>query len=220
MESIFTNRHGGFSHGDFASANLAVHVGDLSESVAANRATLSEQFPNLVFMNQVHGDLIEVIEDVPSQLLTCDALITQNQNISLAVMVADCIPLLLSSNSLIAAVHVGRAGLVNSIASKTVLKMRELGATQITAQIGPAICGKCYEVPTAMQSEVTRQHPSAISLTHAGTPAINLSRALTTQLQMLEVSAISHDICTFENLDFFSYRRDKITGRQAGVIRL
>lgn len=220
MKSIFTNRHGGFSHGDFASANLAHHVGDLPEIVATNRAALAQDFPNLVFMNQVHGDLIKVVEDVPNEILTCDALITQNPNISLAVMVADCLPLLLSSDSLIGAVHVGRAGLINSIAIKTVIRMRELGATQISALIGPAICGRCYEVPSDLHDEVTVLHPSASSRTKSGTTALDLPKALMTQLEILEVNTVNQEICTYENLDFFSYRRNKMTGRQAGVIKL
>ena len=154
MESFFTNRHGGFSHGDYASWNLASHVGDDPADVEQNRKKLREQVGNFAVMSQVHGDSVVVIERVPSEVPVADALITSNPDLALVVLVADCIPLLLQSEKMVAAVHVGRAGLMNSIALKTVAKMRALGAIQISGSIGPAICGICYEVPQELHDEV------------------------------------------------------------------
>lgn len=220
MESFFTNRHGGFSHGDYSSWNLASHVGDDQTDVERNREKLRERIGNFAIMSQVHGDTISVIDQVPAQVPVADALITANPDLALIVMVADCIPLLLRSEKLVAAVHVGRAGLMNSIAVKTVAKMRILGATEITGYIGPAICGSCYEVPQDLYDEVVAVHPLAASKTKTGTPALDLPTALIAALSEVNVKVGKSAGCTLEDEDLFSYRRNQRTGRQAGVIKL
>ena len=220
MENFFTDRHGGFSHGDFASWNLATHVGDDPAHVALNRARLQEQVGELVFMSQVHGDSVVVVDQVPSDVPIADALITSNPNLSLVVMIADCIPLLLRSEKMVAAVHVGRAGLVNSIALKTIAMMRNLGAMTITGYIGPAICGSCYEVPQDLQDQVVALHPAAKSETKSGTPALDLTKALISALASVDVAVTVNPGCTYEDKNLFSFRRNQVTGRQAGVIKL
>lgn len=220
MESFFTNRHGGFSHGDYSSWNLASHVGDDQTDVERNREKLRERIGNFAIMSQVHGDTISVIDQVPAQVPVADALITANPDLALIVMVADCIPLLLRSEKLVAAVHVGRAGLMNSIAVKTVAKMRILGSTEITGYIGPAICGSCYEVPQDLYDEVVAVHPLAASKTKTGTPALDLPTALIAALSEVNVKVGKSAGCTLEDEDLFSYRRNQRTGRQAGVIKL
>jgi YfiH family protein len=135
-------------------------------------------------------------------------------------MVADCIPLLLSSSTVIGAVHVGRRGLMNSVAVKAVDAMRKLGADQIHAQLGPSICGRCYEVPQELADEVVAQHPAASSLTNNLTPALDLPRALIADLVASGVTYEASAICTLENDEYFSYRRHNITGRNAGVVWL
>jgi YfiH family protein len=171
-------------------------------------------------MSQAHGDTIFEVDEAPTDIPVADALITANPDLALVVMVADCIPLLLRSDKLVAAVHVGRAGLMNSIALKTVAKMRTFGATQITGLIGPAICGKCYEVPQDLFDEVVAVHPLAASKTITGTPALDLPTALIAALSEVNVPVGISTGCTFENEDLFSYRRNQRTGRQAGVIKL
>ena len=220
MESFFTNRHGGFSHGDYSSWNLASHVGDNPNDVQRNREKLQERVGIFAIMSQVHGDTVFVIDQVPAQVPVADALITTNPDIALVVMVADCIPLLLRSEKLVAAVHVGRAGLMNSIALKTVAKMRALGATKIMGSIGPAICGSCYEVPQDLYDEVVAMHPLAASKTNAGTPSLDLPAALVAALSEVNVPVGISAGCTLEDEDLFSYRRNQRTGRQAGVIKL
>ena len=220
MESFFTNRHGGYSHGDFASWNLATHVGDDPALVELNRTKLRDHVGEIAVMNQVHGDQIVVLEELPDLVPTADALITNNPNLALMVMVADCIPLLLRSKSLVAAVHVGRAGLINSIAIKTVAQMRELGASEIVATIGPSICGFCYEVPEKLHNQVVAQHPKASSRTKRGTYALDLPNALIAALNEVNVKVEKSESCTLEDDNYFSYRRNQITGRQAGVIKL
>jgi YfiH family protein len=220
MKNFFTDRHGGVSHGDFASWNLATHVGDDLLHVSMNQAKLREQVGEIVVMSQVHGDNVVVVEQVPSEVPVADALITSNPNLALVVMVADCIPLLLRSEKLVAAVHVGRAGLVNSIALKTIAMMRELGAIEIVGFVGPAICGSCYEVPQELQNQVLALHPTAKSETKSGTPALDLTNALISALAAVDVSVTIKPGCTFEDENLFSFRRNQITGRQAGVIKL
>jgi YfiH family protein len=220
MESFFTNRHGGFSHGDYSSWNLASHVGDNPVDVERNREKLREQVGNFAVMSQVHGDTVFVVNQIPLQVPVADALITANPDIALVVMVADCIPLLLRSEKLVAAVHVGRAGLMNSIALKTVAKMRTIDTTEITGFIGSAICGSCYEVPQDLHDEVVAMHPLASSKTKTGTPALDLSAALVAALSEINVPVGISAGCTLEDEDLFSYRRNQRTGRQAGVIKL
>ena len=220
MESFFTNRHGGYSHGDFASLNLATHVGDDPALVELNRGKLFERVGEIAVMNQVHGDHVVVLDQLPETTPTADSLITSNPNLALVVMVADCIPLLLRSTNIVAAVHVGRAGLMNSIALKTVAMMRSLGASKIIGSIGPSICGSCYEVPQDLYDQVVSMHPEASSRTSSGTYALDLPKALVTALAAVDVHVDSWGSCTFEDDNYFSYRRSQITGRQAGVIKL
>jgi YfiH family protein len=199
--------------------NLAQHVGDNAETVARNRELLSKITGPIQFMNQVHGDEVVEVKSLIDDP-TCDALITTVPGIALAVMVADCIPLLLSSSTVVAAVHVGRRGLMNSIALKAVEAMRALGAEQIHAQLGASICGRCYEVPQELADEVVAKHPWASSLTNNLTPALDLPRALIADLVASGVTYEASTICTLENDEYFSYRRHNITGRNAGVVWL
>jgi len=216
----FTNRTGGVSLGAFASLNLGDHVGDDPSAVAANRRSLVDQFGPVQFMNQVHGDRIVIVEEVTDVIPEADALVSGIPGIALAVMVADCIPLILTSKKVVAAVHVGRRGLVNDIARKTIRTMEEMGAGAITAHIGPAICGTCYEVSNEVFQEVTSKHPTTKSQTIKGTPALDLIAGVRAVLSEEGIDIKSKFECTLESPDLFSYRRDGVTGRQAGIVSL
>jgi YfiH family protein len=220
MNYRFTNRTGGVSTGAFASLNMGTHVGDNFEDVMRNRSLVADSKDGLQFMNQVHGDRVVIIEEVVDPDPTADALVTGIAGISLAVQVADCIPLLLSSPEAVAAVHVGRKGLMNEVALRAIDVMLEMGASEITAIIGPSICGACYEVSQDVYDEVVNQHPHAQSRTKQGTLALDLPKALISQLSAHSLDVINESMCTFENSDLFSYRRDGATGRQAGIITL
>lgn len=219
MPSVFTSRRNGASLAPYESLNLAQHVGDSAETVSLNRQLLSKITGPIQFMNQVHGDEVVEIKSLIDDP-TCDGLITSVPGIALAVMVADCIPLLLTSTTVVGAVHVGRRGLMNSVAVKTIESMRKLGAAQIHAQLGPSICGRCYEVPQELADEVIAKHPAASSLTNNLTPALDLPRALIAELVAHDVTYEASPICTLENDEYFSYRRHNITGRNAGVVWL
>lgn len=220
MNYRFTKRTGGESLGAFASLNLGTHVGDELEFVLKNRAILRSEVGPVQFMNQVHGDRIALIEEVTDEIPTADALVTGIPGIALAVMVADCIPLLLSSPESVAAVHVGRKGLVNGVTRKTISLMRDMGASKISAIIGPAICGICYEVSDDVFQDVVAVHPLAESRTPHGTPALDLPRSLMSILDEESIEVRNEYVCTVESNEHFSYRRDGVTGRQAGVIWL
>ncbi|MEY4683056.1 MAG: hypothetical protein RL534_475 [Actinomycetota bacterium] len=218
MPFIFTNRLGGVSKDPFTSANLGDHVGDEAASVLENRAQLESQIGMpIVFMNQVHGDTVVLVEE-KTNTPTCDALITTERKLAVAVMVADCIPLLLKSDVAVAAVHVGRKGLMNGVARKTIDAMRDLGAEVIHSYIGPNICGSCYEVGADIFNEVVSKYPSSDSSNRTGKATLDLVSGLKTDLKdtvLLDLSS-----CVLEDKNSFSYRRDGITGRQAGVIWL
>ena len=220
MNYRFTNRTGGVSTGAFASLNLGTHVGDELSAVMENRRLVSEAIGSVQYMSQVHGNRVAIIEDIADVDPTADALVTGIPGIALAVQVADCIPLLLSSKQSVAAVHVGRKGLVNGVAQRAVDVMREMGADNLSAIIGPAICGNCYEVSEEIFHEVTSIYPEAKSATRSGTPSLDLPKALASMLRGLDIEVQNETSCTLESEDLFSYRRDAITGRQAGFIWL
>jgi YfiH family protein len=216
LPHLFTDRRGGSSLGAYESFNLALHVGDDPVAVTKNRSTI----PNAQFMNQVHGDQVVVVDKKFEVDPTCDAMITTKPGISLAVMVADCIPLLFVSKEAVAAVHVGRAGLINRVAIKALYKMRSMGAIDIHAIIGPSICGRCYEVPFDMQQEVIADHPRAFATTHSGTPGLDLPAGLIAELVAEGVTYEASSICTMEDDLYFSHRKNNPTGRFAGVVWL
>ena len=221
MGTFFTDRLGGKSSGGYESLNLGDHVGDDLEVVTRNRAFVSAKFGPTQYMNQVHGNRIAVVEEVTDEVPTADALVTGIPGITLAVMVADCIPLLLKSKHSVAAVHVGRKGLLNRVAEKAIYVMREISDAQISAIIGPAICGKCYEVSPEIFAEVTASHPESASQTKSNSPSLDLVTGLISDLGKLGITDIDNQSrCTLEDKDLYSYRRDGATGRQAGLVWL
>jgi YfiH family protein len=217
----FTDRTGGKSTGAFLSNNLATHVGDDHATALANRTLLEVElgFP-IQFMDQVHGSVVASIGSEIVATPTADALLTQAKGIGLAVMVADCIPLLLSNSKSVAAVHVGRKGLMNEVAMGAIQAMRAIDPSEITAIVGPSICGRCYEVSQDVFDEVSGKFPLSASQTRDGGIALDLSRALIAQLQASGVQVIDEGRCTVEDGNLYSYRRDGVTGRQVGVVWL
>lgn len=221
MKYSFTDRTGGLSTGAFLSRNLATHVGDEHSTVLSNRNQLQSEIGlPIEYMNQVHGDVVVRIDEGLAGEPTADALLTQRTDIALAVMVADCIPLLLAASHTVAAVHVGRKGLLNEVAVAALQEMRSIDDSQITAIVGPSICGQCYEVSRDVFEEVTNSFPLSASMTRTGGLALDLVRPLIAQLQQQGVHVIDESRCTVEDGNLFSYRRDGVTGRQVGVVWL
>lgn len=217
---LFTARAGGVSNAKYASLNLGDHVGDAADLVAANREIMgklvSQKRP--VFMNQIHGDGVVEITDENNSPVTADAIVTKVKGLPLVVLVADCLPILLTSSSVVGAVHAGRKGVLNGIISKSVLAMRQLGATDLKATIGPAICEECYEVDSEMYADAVAQKPKLATTAHRH--CLDLVNAVRFELEELEVEVSALKICTAHNENYFSYRRDGQTGRSAGVVVL
>jgi YfiH family protein len=184
--------------------------GDAAKLSLQNLLTVSD----LSFMKQVHGNSVETISSPSSDLPEADALVTNQKSIALAVQVADCLPLLLQSDVAVAAVHVGRKGLLNGVAVAAVATLKQFGATKITGVVGPHICGNCYEVDQSMFDEITEQHPA----TKSDGRNLNLFAGLAAQIS--DIQLVNLNICTLENPDYFSFRRGGESGRQVGVICL
>ena len=222
MIRTFTSRSflTGESHSPFDSLNLALHVGDDPAAVKENRARLSQRFGvPIQYMNQVHGaDVRQVDKVVPDP--TVDALITMTPGLGLAVMVADCIPLLIwdESQSVVAAVHVGRRGAINGIVASVIGQMRSLSSASLLAEMGPHICADCYVVGEEIATEFGAAHPHAVLRRDKLT--LDLSGALRGDLADMKVRVTNHHSCTVEDPLLYSYRRDGVTGRFAGVISL
>ncbi|MEV6649756.1 peptidoglycan editing factor PgeF [Streptomyces sp. NPDC051219] len=227
----FTDRWGGVSAVPYEELNLGGAVGDDPEAVLANRGLAAKSLgldPDaVVWMNQVHGnDVAEVDEpwtDRPAPPL--DAVVTTRRGLALAVLTADCTPVLLADPvaGVAAAAHAGRPGLVAGIVPAAVDAMLLLGAEpeRIIARTGPAVCGRCYEVPEAMRAEVADAVPEAWSETSWGTPAVDVVAGVHAQLDALGVRDRQRSaVCTLESDDHFSYRRDRTTGRIAGYVWL
>jgi YfiH family protein len=225
----FSTRFGGVSEGAYGigghGLNLATHVGDDPERVSRNRQVVRDIFdlPQVSYMDQVHGNSVAVIDFANQRdIRTVDALVTRERGIALAVLTADCVPLMMhdAEAGVIAAVHVGRRGLVNGVVNKTVVAMQSLGAVEIRSLMGPAICGDCYEVPIELQREIEAIAPNASSITDSGTPGVDIRDGVTWQLRQLGIDSVVDPICTKRSELHYSYRRDGVTGRTAGFIHL
>lgn len=228
----FTDRWGGVSAVPYEELNLGGAVGDDPAAVGANRARAASALgldPALVvWMNQVHGREVAVVDgpwgdtrDIPA----VDAVVTARRGLPLAVLTADCTPVLLADPAagVVAAAHAGRPGLVAGVVPAAVEAMIALGAepSRITAHTGPAVCGRCYEVPEQMRAEVAGAVPASWSETSWGTPAVDVTAGVHAQLAELGVTdRHSSPFCTLESGDHFSYRRDRTTGRLAGYVWL
>jgi polyphenol oxidase len=223
----FTSTRGGSSVGDFAGLNLGGHVGDDPVAVELNRGLVASTFgvqrDHLLFMAQCHGSDIALVDGPwrggpPS----VDALVTTSPDVALAVLVADCTPVLLADcvAGVAAAVHAGRPGMMAGVVGRTVDAMTELGARSIRAVVGPSVCGRCYEVPEAMRSQAAEVSPVAASISWHGTPAVDVAAGVVDQLRARSVAVQWIGGCSRESAALFSYRRQHRTGRFAGVVRL
>ncbi len=227
----FTDRWGGVSAVPYEELNLGGAVGDDPAAVTANRklaaVSLGVDPGRVVWMNQVHGADVAVVDgpwgDRP--VPEVDAIVTAQRGLALAVLTADCVPVLLADPvaGIAAAAHAGRPGLVAGVVPAAVRAMTELGADadRITARTGPSVCGRCYEVPEQMRAEVAAVEPAAYAETGWGTPAVDVSAGVHAQLERLGVRDRERSpVCTRESKDHFSYRRDRTTGRLAGYVWL
>jgi YfiH family protein len=228
IRRVSTTRAGGVSSPPFDSFNLGDHVGDKPAAVVANRERLATAIglgpDRVVWMNQVHSDHVEVV-DGPRETAfdNTDGLVTRTLRLALAVVTADCVPVLLADATagVIAAVHAGRVGAQNGVVARAVEAMVGLGAREpdISVLLGPAVSGRNYEVPADMADEVEAALPGSRTTTSAGTPGLDLRAGIACQLQALGVSAVDVDPrCTVDDTNLFSHRRGSPTGRLASVV--
>lgn len=230
VHALTTTRLGGASRSPFDENNLGLHVGDNPNHVLNNRTGLIQKL-NLksspAWLEQTHSNTCVVIEEDENR--NADASVTRRANTVLAIMTADCLPILLMNKqgNEIAAIHAGWRGLANGIIDSTLKKMHS-NTTDIIAWIGPAICERCFktgeEVRTAFVNHYPFTHNAFLQLSnglHGDLPKIAelilQERGITSVYQSKE--------CTVEALDennrrnkYFSYRREKQTGRIATLI--
>ncbi|GAA2273081.1 peptidoglycan editing factor PgeF [Actinomadura luteofluorescens] len=224
----FTGRAGGVSGPPFDSLNLGGAVGDDPAAVLDNRrraaAALGADPERTVFMRQVHGADVAFATstELPGPV---DAVVTTEPGLALAVLVADCAPVLLADPAagVVGAAHSGRPGTAAGVVPALVEAMCERGAdpARMVAAIGPAACGRCYEVPARMRDEVAAAVPAAYATTSKGTPGLDIRAGVAEQLASAGVANVTADgRCTIEDPGLYSYRREGRTGRFAGYVWL
>jgi len=178
---------------------------------------------DVVVAEQVHGTtVLEVTGPWPDAPPQADALVTRVPRLALGVLVADCTPVLLAApaEGVVGAAHAGRKGMADGVVPALVAAMRDLGARTLLGRVGPSICARCYEVPLELREEVGAQVPVARSVTRHGTPALDVAAGVLEQLAPHCADLAQLPGCSAERADLFSYRRDGVTGRSAGLVLL
>ena len=224
IRAFFTTRHGGASPAPWSSLNVGLGVGDDAATVLANRRLVSAAAGGEVtFATQVHGNDVVQVSDggLPAPGPAADALVTTAEGVPLGVYVADCVPVLLADPraGVVAVAHAGRPGVEHGVVPATVEAMRAAGAQagDLRAVVGPAVCGACYEVPVDLRARVAEREPAAWSRTSWGTPALDLPRAVASQLGSAGVEQVQMiHRCTRTDDAFFSHRRSSAAGMPAG----
>jgi YfiH family protein len=235
-----STRIGGVSQNPYHSLNLGYHVGDAHESVAENRrrfcSKLDIDVGSLVISQQIHGNTTTVINDShkghgayghEDAISSTDGMITESRGVALAVLTADCVPVLVVDplRKAIGIAHAGWRGALSMIAARTVLKMRDTFGTEpadCLVALGPSIGPCCYKAGEDVISQFQRVFGPAICVAKD-----RLDLQLAVQLQLagegVEKSNISSSrLCTACNRDlFYSYRAEGgRTGRMMSVITL
>lgn len=234
VRAFFTLRKDGHSKGAYAAFNLADHVGDDPEAVAANRAQLADELslPNTPqWLEQIHSDKA-VVAHADGMVRTADASFSTEAGVVCAVLTADCLPLLISNRAgtEVAAIHAGWRGLTGGVIRETVNAMQS-APQDLLVWLGPAIGPQAFEcgvdvLEAAFESTMSEDHAEAIAkcfVPHAKKPLhfladiYALGRAELAELGVTEI--YGGDRCTVtEESEFFSFRRDGDTGRMASLI--
>ena len=235
VRACITTRRGGVSQAPYESNNLALHVGDVPAAVTANRQHLCESLglkKTPQWLEQVHGVKVAMAH-ADGQVKTADACYTSEPGLACVVMTADCLPILVcdQQGTQVAAIHAGWRSLAKGIIARTLQKFNGPGS-QLMAYLGPAISQPHFEVGIEVLEaffKMARNAQHSDDIAQAFKPGLRplhfyadiyaLARA---ELNALGVSAIyGGDYCTYADSDrFFSYRRDKTTGRMASLIWL
>ena len=232
---LFTGRgsmaSGGSSRWPYAWANLASHVGDDPDAVRANRTRLAGELgvpaTAMTFMHPDHGRGVAVVSEPTgvepgAEIHAVDALVTDRVGVGLVALSADCVPAVLVApgSGVVAAVHSGWRGLVADVVGAAADQMRRLGAEEIQAHLGPAICGDCYPVPGERAEEVRAVRPEAVGTAPDGQPSVDVRRGMAARLAELDVAVTLVGGCTAHDPGLYSHRRDGRTGRQGGAVAI
>lgn len=232
-----TNRQGGYSTSPYHFLNLAYHVGDNYNLVLKNHYKLARElnynYKNLYFTQQTHGtNLVKISYDSPQVSEDTDALYTKEPNRYLGVMTADCLPILGydSTNQLVFAIHAGWLGSVRMITYKTLTylkKQEHLDIKNTRIYLGPSISQNNYQVQDDVFQKVLNTPFDNVEecFINNNDGTYQFDNRLYNIKQLVSVG-INHDNikqlsdCTYEDNNYFSYRRDGQTGRMMSIIAL
>ncbi|WP_114638557.1 peptidoglycan editing factor PgeF [Polynucleobacter necessarius] len=230
IRSLLTTRNGGVSQTPYLSLNLGDHVGDEPSQVLANRALLRTYLPaEPHWLKQIHSAKVST-PDEPLQ--EADAIVSNRCDDVLAIMTADCLPVLFTNTSgtLVGAAHAGWRGLCSGVLENTVLKLQvlepNLMPSDIMVWLGPAIGPDAFEVGQDVLDafmDSSFSFPENAFVPIAGKSGKYLANIYLLACCCLEAVGVSNvyggNFCTVTQSDqFFSYRRDGITGRFASLI--
>lgn len=198
--------------------------------------TLRKLVPDIQFnfLKQVHSDRIMLVSEPGENMFEADSHITRAKNVALGIHTADCLPVLVTNGTMVAAIHAGWRGLENSIVEKTVMQMRAMGAKPdaFKAAIGPHIAKDSFEVGRDVSERLLNVfrklafNPYPMGYPHADANKRYVDLSVLAQAQLIQAGVPEKSISifktdTFKNQDFFSYRRNKETvGRQISFIVL
>lgn len=219
----FTTRKGGVSQPPYDSLNLATHVGDDPAAVIENRRRLVEE-ANLPeqprWLSQVHGARVVHADEVERDLTEADAVWTDQPGQVCAVLVADCVPILLASRDgrYVAAIHAGWKGLVSGVIEATVAALPVPG-TQMLASIGPCIGKGAYLVGEEVLDALSQSGHSS-GLKGDEPQRIDLVKIVSNSLSAAGVDVdVTCTGCVYRNhASMYSFRRSRVTGRNASFI--
>ncbi|NOH65530.1 peptidoglycan editing factor PgeF [Vibrio rotiferianus] len=225
VKAFASTRVGGFSSAPYQGLNLGAHVGDDPSIVEKNRAWLAQQanMPSApIWLNQTHSTVVAQVSAPTTQVLDADGVFTSASNVVCSAMTADCLPVLLTNTqgTQVAAVHAGWRGLANGIVENAL----ELFSGEVMAWLGPAIGPQVFEVgEDVLQAFVdfdSQAHQAFTPRDVEGKWLADMSKLATLRLKKLGITQVfDSGLCTFQDKeDFYSYRRDGVTGRQATFI--
>lgn len=232
VQAFTTTRAGGVSQPPYNDLNLALHVDDNVSDVQNNRQQLCRLISpetEIKWLKQIHSNKVVNASNVEPDVVEADAAFTTEKNIACAVLTADCLPILISDKNgeCVAAVHAGWRGVLNGVISNTIQAMSEFARPEY-AWFGPAIGAQAFEVGEDVYSEFVQSNlafaecfrPKVVDQEKPGKWNLNIYKAAKIVLNSAGISNIfGGEFCTFSDTDqFFSYRRQNVTGRMATII--
>jgi YfiH family protein len=219
-----SDRRGGVSAAPYDSCNVGAHVGDEIVSVVRNRRAVADAagLPDpseWVWLDQVHGADVVVSDEPTGVPPPADAAATDRTGLPLAVMTADCAPVVIANDTAVGVAHAGHKGLAAGVIGATVAQVRALGTGEMRAFLGPCIRAARYAFGARDLEALAAQFgEDVVARTNDGRPAFDIPAAVRIALARAGVSALDDcGICTAGTPECFSYRRDGVTGRQVTV---